>query len=144
MSRDTITTIARSYVGTRWHHCGRLKGVGIDCAGLVICTYAELGVVLTDLGTYGDGADCFDAVVKAIAPDCILIDTSAEPLQDGDIMIFRSRVCYNHIGIYSGHGNMIHAYPTLERVVEQPISPAWFGRLARVYRVSGSVWQHSL
>ena len=34
-----------SYVGTPWHHQGRLPGVGLDCPGPLICAARALGSV---------------------------------------------------------------------------------------------------
>jgi NlpC/P60 family putative phage cell wall peptidase len=46
MSR--IVDCARSWLDTPYHHMERQKGVGVDCAGLVIGVARELGVVAPD------------------------------------------------------------------------------------------------
>jgi cell wall-associated NlpC family hydrolase len=43
---------ARTYLGTPWKHRGRSRK-GIDCAGIVVCSYADLGVTLPDIERYG-------------------------------------------------------------------------------------------
>jgi cell wall-associated NlpC family hydrolase len=53
MSR--IVEVARSYLGTPFAHQGRLPGVGLDCAGVVIAIARELGVVAPDFDITGYG-----------------------------------------------------------------------------------------
>ncbi len=35
-SGSDVVRTARTWLGTPYHHQGRLKGVGVDCAGLLI------------------------------------------------------------------------------------------------------------
>ncbi len=43
MKREDFVRVARSYIGTPFHHQGRLPGVGLDCAGVIVCALAECG-----------------------------------------------------------------------------------------------------
>lgn len=43
--RSAIIAEARSWVGTKWHHMGRLKGIGVDCAMLLAEVYERAGVI---------------------------------------------------------------------------------------------------
>ena len=47
-TRADVVRVARSYLGTPFHHMGRLPGVGLDCAGVLICASRELGLVAPD------------------------------------------------------------------------------------------------
>ncbi len=40
-TRNKISSYAREWVGTPFHSCGRIKGVGCDCIGLIICIAKE-------------------------------------------------------------------------------------------------------
>ena len=42
--REKIVAEARSWIGTPFHHAARLKGVGVDCANLLIGVYAAAGI----------------------------------------------------------------------------------------------------
>lgn len=53
MSR--IVEVARSYLGTPFAHQGRMPGVGLDCAGVVIAIARELGMVAPDFDITGYG-----------------------------------------------------------------------------------------
>lgn len=48
MSGSEIVRVARGYIGTPFHHMGRVPGVGLDCAGVLICAARELGLVAPD------------------------------------------------------------------------------------------------
>ncbi len=58
MQNELLAT-ARSYIGTRFHHQGRLKGKGIDCLGLLVCVAQELSLVARD-GSHFSAADKID------------------------------------------------------------------------------------
>jgi len=45
VSRDQIVAVARSWIGTPFHHQARVKGVGADCVGLTIGVALELGLI---------------------------------------------------------------------------------------------------
>ena len=63
---NDIVTEARTWVRTPYHHQARLKGVGVDCAGLVIGVARRdnaeelrrhgAHLVVNDLGELVDGA----------------------------------------------------------------------------------------
>jgi len=44
-SREAICAIARSWLGTPYHHMGRMKGVGVDCAMFPLEVYREAGLI---------------------------------------------------------------------------------------------------
>ncbi|HEU5231963.1 MAG TPA: NlpC/P60 family protein [Terriglobales bacterium] len=44
-TRDRVREIARSWLGTPYHHMGRIKGVGVDCAMFPLEVYREAGLI---------------------------------------------------------------------------------------------------
>jgi cell wall-associated NlpC family hydrolase len=51
--RAAVVAEARTWLGTPWRHRGRVKGVAVDCAQLVIKAYAGAGVIEDfDTGEY--------------------------------------------------------------------------------------------
>lgn len=42
--RETICRIAKTYVGTPYRDCAKIKGAGADCATLLAMVYEEAGV----------------------------------------------------------------------------------------------------
>lgn len=49
---NALVQQARTYLGTPYRHRGRSRRA-IDCAGLLWCSYADLGYVLPDVKVYG-------------------------------------------------------------------------------------------
>ncbi len=51
--RRHVVAEAMSWVGTPYHHHGRIKGVGVDCAQILAAVYQQMGVVAElELGNY--------------------------------------------------------------------------------------------
>lgn len=47
MSKQAAAIIAeaKTWMGTPWHHMGRVKGAGVDCAQFLIAVYSAVGIV---------------------------------------------------------------------------------------------------
>ena len=43
--RAAVVEAARAWVGTPYHHMADIKGVGVDCAMLLVRVYCDLGLV---------------------------------------------------------------------------------------------------
>lgn len=44
-AREAVCRIARSWLGTPYHHMGRIKGVGVDCAMFPLEVYREARLI---------------------------------------------------------------------------------------------------
>lgn len=111
-TRSDIVNTARDYLGTPFHHAGRLPGVGMDCVGLPICIMRELGMIAAD----------FDVPNYVVVPDGkTMLKLCREylwPIQQidtrvGDLVVFATDVYPQHVGIIGNyqHGgfSIIHA-----------------------------------
>jgi cell wall-associated NlpC family hydrolase len=135
---DEIVAKAREYIGTRWTHKGRIKGVGVDCVGLLVGVFSELGMQVVDDLEYSDG-DEFVRLSAHLKKYGAVVETP----EAGDVVLFRNtkhaatQPMLNHVGIITGEG-FIHAWstPSAMRVVETPFDDFWRGCIARVYRLA--------
>ena len=135
---DEIVAKAREYIGTRWTHKGRIKGVGVDCVGLLVGVFSDLGLNVVDDLEYSDG----DEFVR-LSAHLKKYGTVVEIPAAGDVVLFRNtkhaatQPMLNHVGIITGEG-FIHAWstPSAMRVVETPFDDFWRGCIARVYRLA--------
>jgi cell wall-associated NlpC family hydrolase len=86
-------TIAMKYLGIPYVWGGATPG-GFDCSGLVMYVYAQLGISLPHYAAaqYGFGTP-----------------VARDQLQPGDLVFFDG---LNHVGIYIGGGQMVHAPQT--------------------------------
>lgn len=131
-----VVTAARSWIGTRWLHQGRAKGIGCDCAGLVIGVARELGLADVNIADYGRTPSrnqliqrCSEHMQRVGAPavGCVaLMQFEREP---------------QHLGIvgdYPGGGlSLIHAYAQQRRVVEHRLDDVWAGYVVAVFALPG-------
>lgn len=116
-----VTDIARTWIGTPFHHQARLKGVGVDCIGLIIGVARELGVVAPD----------FDIPAYPRIPDGTTLLEMADlhmtrvddaDMQEGDVIVIKFRKYPQHFGIVGQHVNggwsIIHSDALEGRVLE--------------------------
>lgn len=126
-----VVTVARTYLGVRWHHQGRSRA-GIDCLGLVVVVAHELGLSKADATDYGrlpDGGRLRRALLEHLLP---VRGMHAE----GDVLMFRFQQAPMHVGIATDVG-LIHAYANMRKVVEHRIDAVWDKRLVAAFRFPG-------
>lgn len=135
----TLTTAAafvaaaRAMRDTPFKHQGRLPGVGLDCAGLVVCALREAGVAVRDIKGYAR-TPSQGLFVAMVIEHCDEI--AAADLACGDLCMFRFRGEPQHIGIFDA-GNILHAHSGAGRVVEHGLDATWRARLTGCYRLKG-------
>jgi cell wall-associated NlpC family hydrolase len=96
-------SIALKYLGVPYAWGGATPG-GFDCSGLVMYVYGQLGISLPHYAAaqYGFGTA-----------------VSRDQLQPGDLVFFDG---LNHVGIYIGGGQMVHAPETGDVVKITPLT----------------------
>lgn len=138
MSR--LVEAARRYDGVRFRHRGRSKN-GIDCAGLVKCSYADCGEELPDFLLYGrephrDGLTTH--VRAALGEPVAVAPVAREQLQVGDVPVMRFEHEPHHLAIVTdyplGGLAMIHADGFTGRVVEHRLADDHIARITHVFR----------
>lgn len=138
MTGADVVACARTQVGVPWVHQGRLWGKALDCAGLVICTARELGLVAPDFDVQGYGR----------APDGSMIGVLDEhmtrigALEVGAVLCVATDHDPQHLGIVADyvHGgfSLVHATNAgRAQVVEARIMWARNFKLRGVYRMPG-------
>ncbi len=134
VTADDVVRAARTWLGTPYHHQGRLKGVGVDCAGLLVGVAQELGLSDFDVMGYTmrpDGESLrrhCDSQMQSI--------TRGE-LAAGDVVLFTFDAHPGHLGILSSPEHLIHAYLPRRKVVEHGMDAWWWAQAAGFYRFPG-------
>ncbi|MEG3437662.1 NlpC/P60 family protein [Pannus brasiliensis CCIBt3594] len=131
-----IIVTARSYLKTPYVHQGRVKGIGIDCAGLVICVARELGLSDFDVDGYGrrsEGVEMFELFRKVCG----------EPIErprPGDILMFE-KGDWRHCGIFSmmEDASIIHTHRLAKACVEHRLDDYWRNLIYSAFRFPGVV-----
>ncbi|HKH93347.1 MAG TPA: C40 family peptidase [Gemmatimonadaceae bacterium] len=121
--RDSLVSVARAQVGTRYVFGGTTPNRGFDCSGLIRYVMSSLKVELPR--TAAQQA----RIGHEVSPD-------PKHLRPGDLLTFSRRGSrgVSHIGIYVGEGRYVHASSVAGRVIESdlsrtgsPLIKAWRG-----------------
>jgi cell wall-associated NlpC family hydrolase len=130
MESKKIIEAARTWLGTKFHHQGRKKGVGVDCIGLVVGVAAELGIRIHDRTDYcrqPHKGELEKAIMQYLKP-C--------SLKAGAVALFCIGKEPQHVGIiteYNSGFGIIHAYAQARKVVEHNFDGWWQQRLAGTF-----------
>jgi NlpC/P60 family putative phage cell wall peptidase len=135
-TRTDIIAAARGWIGMPFRHQGRLKGVGVDCVGLVIGVARELGIADVDHRTYERRPDSH-TVARMLArhmrrkPDAARLP--------GDVLLLAAPLIPCHMGILTerdGTPSLIHAWVTAGRC-EEHVLGYWALRIRGVFAFPG-------
>lgn len=130
MTPDDIITAARECVGTPFRHQGRIIGLALDCAGLIVYIAAKFG--LKSIEPDGYGRSPCNGMLEASA-DLQPYLMRVSDMQAADVLMMRFTGEPQHVAIYTGD-TIIHAYESIGKVVEHRMDDKWLRRVVRVYR----------
>lgn len=110
LQRQIVIQEARSWIGTPYHHHGRIKGVGVDCAMLLAEVFACAGVIEPvalehyprDWHLHRDD-ERFIGYLQLFG--CVEVDQPAP----ADVALFRTGRAYGHAAIIVEWPRGIHA-----------------------------------
>ena len=107
--RDSLATIARAQVGTKYVTGGQSPEGGFDCSGLIKYVMAGLHVHLP-------------RTAAQQATSGLAIQRDRSRLRPGDLLTFGNGARgVSHIGIYVGNGRFVHASSVAGRVIESDV-----------------------
>jgi len=149
IDKKTFANQARTWIGTKFHHQGRLKKTcgscgGCDCIGLLIGVIKELSMEKT-IGC--NSIDCIDKKdYRRIVTTSALEDNIKQYFQEknkcflevGDIVLFclKDSKYPHHIGVINeicGELTLIHAFLDAGYVVEHILDEYWISSIHSVY-----------
>lgn len=121
---NAIVTEARSWVGTPFHHQGRVKGAGVDCIGLAIMVGKACGKVPPGYDFNGYHRTPTGSTLVDVMRASGFVDEVREPAP-GDILVFRFDADPQHVAILSDTNTLIHAYAHARKVSEARFDSKW-------------------
>ena len=127
--------LADRFIGTPYRHQGRTPGLGLDCAGVLVCALQSAGVEVEDCRTY-----------NRVPPRNLLRDMverhrftkENSPPIAGDVCLFwmRHERLVVHCGIVADNGEeLIHVEDG--RLVERVPLRVWMPKLSATYSYNG-------
>lgn len=155
-SQLRIIEEARKWIGTPFHHQGRVKDVGVDCLGLVVGVFNALRLytMLLDRRTHKRlPFSAFDTTNYSREPDGrtlkMTLDLVLDPIKDirriqpGDVGLFIIKERPQHLGIIGNYNGLsiIHALESAGRVAEHTLNETWCKRLVAIYRIQPEHWE---
>lgn len=129
--RERVIAEALTWLGTPYHHHGRLKGVGVDCGQSLCAIYEAAGVVEpVDPGAYSPSWHLHrsEELYLGWLEHAGAVRTSAAV--PGDVAVFRFGRTFSHGGVLvegvGSEGLVLHAYVNqaviLTRLDEAPLA----------------------
>jgi NlpC/P60 family putative phage cell wall peptidase len=122
--RAAVVAEARSWIGTPYHHCAAIKGVGADCGMMIIAVFRAAGLIADfdprpyspDWHLHHDEERYLDVVLRHAR--------EVDAPRPGDLMVFRWGRSYAHGGIVTGLDPLaiVHAYFPARGVFEDEVA----------------------
>jgi len=124
LQRARVVEAARRWLGTPYHHAADLKGVGVDCAMILVRVFCDLGLVEPfDPRPYTRDWMLHRDDERYLG--CLLARArEVEQPQPADVMLFRVGRCYAHGGIVTKLDplTIVHAFLPARCVVEEEVA----------------------
>jgi NlpC/P60 family putative phage cell wall peptidase len=133
---DQIIAEARTWIGTPFHHQGRVKGVGVDCIGLAIGVAKALRYVHQDFEYTGYKRTPFGTTLVDVMRSSGFVDEVRNPMP-GDILVFRVATDPQHVAFLTAEETLIHSYAQARKVCEAGYDDEWRKLFVTAFRFKG-------
>ncbi|MFT4097057.1 MAG: hypothetical protein QM651_08020 [Rhodoblastus sp.] len=141
-TRGRVVAEARGWLGTPYHHCADIRGVGVDCGMLLVRVFVDTGLVAPfDPRPYTHDWMMHRSEERFLS-SLMARSRPVETPQPGDVALWKVGRCYSHGAIVTSAAplNVVHAVISYGRVVEEEISPfSPLGDPARAVRFASIV-----
>ncbi len=142
LTRQDIVDEARTWMKTKWVHQACVKGLGVDCLGLIGGVALALGIEGAEAWKNDPRYHCYgptpDPFVLIEGCDKFLDRIPLSEVKIGDILVMAFEREPQHFGIVSALNPtyLIHSYAQARRVVENNAAMAKV-KILRAYRYRG-------
>jgi len=112
--RDLVNAIAQTWLATKFHDHGEIKGAGCDCATFLKCTFVEAGLIPQfEIGHYSaqfylhQSEERYLGWVQKFAHEIPL-----DQVRHGDVVLYKVGKCFAHGALVAKPGwpHIIHAH----------------------------------
>jgi cell wall-associated NlpC family hydrolase len=115
--REQVCVIAGEWLGTAYHHMGRVKGAGVDCAMFPLEVYRAAGIVDDIAVPYYPqdwmmhrSDEVYLGIVQRYAREISPAANGQQPVpRPGDFVLYRFGRCWSHGAIVLDWPLIIHA-----------------------------------
>jgi cell wall-associated NlpC family hydrolase len=134
--RDAIVHEAKTWLRTPYHHHGDVKGVGVDCAMILVRVYSVVGVTDAsvdprpypqDWHLHRDSERYLETVMPYVR------EISREDVRPGDLVLTKFGRTFSHSAIVVDYPRVIHAYAVDKVVTYADLHKAPFAHREKKY-----------
>lgn len=128
-----ITATAREQLGVPFRHQGRLPGIALDCVGLLVVVFDQLGIKIQDVQGYARSPHNGLLETQAQAQPAF-VNVAINQHREGDVLLFRFYKATQHAALVTDQG-IIHCCSDPGRVVEHRLGDPWRKRITHAFRL---------
>ena len=142
MTRNEIVNEARTWLGTKWIHQACLKGVAVDCVGLIRGVYEHCtGEAVTVAIDYPATWHLFKAEERLYTEvKKYLTEIPIAEARPGDVLLFGfGKGPAHHAGILATPDTFIHSWADVGKVTETRLDAFWRKNIRAAFRYPGVV-----
>lgn len=135
MKRDQFIAALRSELKTKWQHQGRIPGVALDCAGLLVVAAEKCGHQLLDKKVYERRPDA--SILLQYVRENGLKMVGKHNLEVGDVLIMSYDNNPQHFAVVTEvhpAPRIIHGAAKYHQVVEHYLTKDWSDIITYVFR----------
>ena len=138
--RERIIQEARTWLGTPYHHHAAIKGVGVDCAQILLEVYDDAGAIKkVDVGDYPHDWHLHRSEEKYLWWIKQFCDETTDPKR-GNIALFTFGRCVSHSAIILDWPHeVIHSYVKLGVVLASSEDAELRGRIHSFWTPKGLI-----
>lgn len=133
VTRSDLVKEARSYLGTPYHHLGRLKGVGVDCIGVVMGLAKFVGIEFDTAGWIYPKNGAGVKLNHELGRYLLIIPTCFATSGDVATFCLFGEEQPQHVGVLTDYG-LLHTHAGVGKVVEHLYSHQWQKRASAAFR----------
>lgn len=134
--RAAIVREWRSWLDTPWLHQHRTKGIGVDCAGVLVETCKTLGLSTFDLVGYDRMPDG-NALIDLCDEQMTRIPIAH--MQPADAVVMKFDLMPQHLALITPYREgvlaILHGNTQIGRVVEHRLDVYWRSLIVAAYRL---------
>lgn len=131
--RLAVIEEARTWLGTPYHHQGRIKGIGTDCAMILCEVYEKVGVIpFVDPTPYPPDWHLHRDSERYMGWLYQYCRETDDP-QPGDVALWKFGRCFSHGGIIMDSDHVIHSYLGVGVVIEAFSSSIFANRSVKYF-----------
>lgn len=144
-----LISCAREYIGTPWVHQARLRGVGVDCVGLLTCAARDAGMGIDDVPANYSTVPSHGWLLEELRRRMVQIEIA--DVRAGDVLAFAWELHPWHAGLVSASEEsyvpsrfalrvarreilIVHAYRRVGKVIEQSLDASWLAAIRSAWR----------